>query len=272
MAEAAAGKASVLGASLPRLDAADKASGRARYADDLHLPCMLHARAPGQARSPHAHARILGYRLDAARAIPGVKAILCGTDLTGPRGGGIVKDESMVARGKVRYVGEPVAAVAAVDAETAQRALAAIEVDYEPLPTVLSIDEALADGAPLLHEDFASYVKTIEGGGGGNVVFESSVTEGDVERAFAECDVVVEGTWNTQAQHHGLPGNQRLRRRRRCDRPHHAACHLPVGTSPAAARRRRNPRGEADVAHPGAIATRGRRRLQRVASIRRTSD
>jgi CO/xanthine dehydrogenase Mo-binding subunit len=189
----------VIGTSPPRLEAADKASGRARYVDDLRLPGMLHA---ALLTSPHAHARILGYRLDAARAIPGVKAIVTGADLPGTRAGGIVKDEFMVARGKVRYVGEPVAAVAATDAETASRAAAAIEVDYEPLRAVLSIDEALAPGAPILHEEYASYVKTVQGGGHGNVVFESSVVEGDVERAFAQCDVVVENTWETQAQHH----------------------------------------------------------------------
>ena len=191
--------ARAIGTSPPRLDAGDKATGRAEYADDVRLPGMLHA---ALLTSPHAHASILGYRLDAALALKGVKAIVTGADLTGPRSGGIVKDESMVARGKVRYVGEPVAAVAAVDAETAQQALALIEVDYEPLPLVLSIDAALAPGAPILHEDFSSYVKTIVGGGGGNVIFESSVVEGDVDAAFKDCDVVVEGTWETQAQHH----------------------------------------------------------------------
>jgi CO/xanthine dehydrogenase Mo-binding subunit len=190
---------SAIGASLPRLDAADKASGRARYADDVRLPGMLHA---ALATSPHAHARILGYRLAAAAAVPGVKAILTGADLQGPRSGGIIKDEFMVARGKVRYVGEPVAAVAATDPAAAERAASLIEVDYEPLPAVFSIDEALADGAPVLHEEFGSYVKTLDGGGGGNVVFESSVIEGDVDRSFAECDVVVEATFDTQAQHH----------------------------------------------------------------------
>jgi CO/xanthine dehydrogenase Mo-binding subunit len=188
-----------IGTSPPRLEAADKATGRAQYADDIRLPSMLYA---ALVTSPHAHAKILGYRLDAARAIPGVKAIVTGDDLKGPRSGGIVKDESMVARGKVRYVGEVVAAVAAVDPEAARRASEAIEVAYEPLPAVLSIDEALAPGAPILHDEQASYVKTIQGGGHDNVVFESSVEEGDVERAFRECDTVVEGIWETQAQHH----------------------------------------------------------------------
>ena len=189
----------MIGASPPRLEAGDKASGRAQYVDDVRLPGMLYA---ALLTSPHAHARISGYDVEKAKKMPGVKAIVTGADFKGPRAGGIIKDESMVARGKVRYVGEIVAAVAAIDAETAARAAAAIEVAYEPLPAVLSIDEALAQGAPLLHEEYASYFKAVQGGGQGNVVFESSVQEGDVERAFGECDVVVEGTWETQAQHH----------------------------------------------------------------------
>ena len=183
----------------PRLEAGDKATGRACYADDVLLPGMLHAAV---VTSPHAHARITGYRIDAARAIPGVHAVVTGGDLGDARSGGIVKDESMLARGKVRYVGEPIAAVAAVDARTAMLAAAAIEVDYEPLPAVLTPDAALADGAPILHEGLAGYVKTVDGGGRGNVVFESEVVEGDVERAFAQCAVVVENTFETQAQHH----------------------------------------------------------------------
>ena len=188
-----------IGASPPRLDAADKATGRAQYVDDIQLPGMLHA---ALLTSPHAHARILDYRLDAARAIPGVKAIVVGPDLKTGRAGGMIKDESMIARDKVRYVGEPVAAVAAVDPATAARAAAAIEIDYEPLPAVLTIDESLAEGAPLLHEHFASYIQTVQGGGPDNVFFQSSMVEGDVDKAFAQCDEIVENTWETQAQHH----------------------------------------------------------------------
>lgn len=188
-----------IGSSPPRLDAADKATGRARYVDDVQLPGMLHV---ALLTSPLAHARILAYRLDAAHAISGVKAIVIGPDLKTPRAGGMIKDESMVARERVRYVGEPVAAVAAVDRATAERAAAAIEVDYETLPAVLTIDQALAPGAPLLHEDLASYVQGVRGGGHGNVVFESAIAEGDVEQAFAQCAAIVEGTFETQAQHH----------------------------------------------------------------------
>lgn len=188
-----------IGASPPRIEAADKATGRARYVDDIKLPGMLHA---ALLTSPHAHARILGYRLDGAGAIPGVKAILTGADLKTPRAGGIIKDESMIARDKVRYVGEPVAAVAAADAETARRAAAAIEVDYAALPAALTIDQALAPDAPVLHEQFSSYTQSVKGGGHGNIIFESSLVEGDVAAAFARCDVIVESAFETQAQHH----------------------------------------------------------------------
>jgi len=188
-----------VGARLPRIEAADKATGRARYVDDVKLPGMLHV---ALLTSPHAHARICGYRLDAARAVVGVKAILIGPDLKTPRAGGIIKDESMVARDKVRYVGEPVAAVAATDLATARRAVAMIEVDYEPLVAVLSVDEALAANAPILHEEFSSYVQSIKGGGRGNIIFETSLSEGDVQAAFAQCEVIVEGIFETQAQHH----------------------------------------------------------------------
>ena len=182
-----------------RLDAGDKATGRARYVDDIQLPGMLHAAVH---TSTHAHARIIAYRLDAAHAISGVKAIVTGADIAGVRAGGIVKDETMLARGTVRYVGEPVAAVAAVDLRTAQLAAAAIEVDYAPLPAVFTPDAALVSDAPVLHEEFANYVKTVDGGGQGNVVFESAITEGDVEQAFGNCAAIVEGTYETQAQHH----------------------------------------------------------------------
>jgi CO/xanthine dehydrogenase Mo-binding subunit len=189
----------MIGSSPPRLEAADKATGRAIYADDVARPGMLHT---ALVLSQHAHAIIKSLDAASARVMPGVKAILTGDDFKGPRSGGQIKDENLVARGRVRYVGEIVAVVAATSPEAARQAAAAIEVEYEPLPAVLTIDQALAPDAPLVHEDFAGYVKTAEGGGHGNVVFQSSVTEGSVDKAFEECDVIVEGTWETQAQHH----------------------------------------------------------------------
>ena len=150
--------------------------------------------------------------------MPGVRAIVTGADFASTAAWAPSSRTSTALAGKVRYVGEPVAAVAA-DAEAIARAAAPIEVDYEPLPAVLSIDEALAPGAAILHEDSAAYVKTVDGGGHGNV-FSRSIVEGDVERAWEDCDVIVEETWHTQAQHH-LYMEPTARRRRRRFRPDH---------------------------------------------------
>jgi len=188
-----------LGASIPRLEAPDKAAGTARYVDDIALPGMLHAAI---AQSPHAHARILSYDVTRARAIPGVRAVVTGADIPGLRTGGMLKDETMLAVGKVRYVGEPVAAVAARDPETAELAARLIDVRYELLPAVLSIDAALAPGAPLLHENLASYVSAMNGNSRGNVIWDSVLAEGDVDSAWSRCDSVVEAVYETQAQQH----------------------------------------------------------------------
>ncbi|HEX6349301.1 MAG TPA: molybdopterin cofactor-binding domain-containing protein [Candidatus Dormibacteraeota bacterium] len=133
----------VVGQPLPKPDAAAKVIGAAVYADDIVIPRMLHCRL---LRSPHPHARILSVDASAARRIPGVKGVLTGQDL--PIRFGILpvsQDERALESEKVRYVGDPVAAVAAVDVEPAAAALAAIKVEYEVLDPVLSIEDALRD-------------------------------------------------------------------------------------------------------------------------------
>jgi len=188
-----------LGASIPRLEARDKVAGTARYVDDFVRPNMLHA---ALVQSPFAHARIRSFNVEKARALPGVRAVVTGADVPVRRVGAMLKDETMLATGKVRYVGEPVAAVAARDPETAALAARLVEVDYEPLPAVLTIDAALAPGAPILHEELASYVRTMEGGSQGNLMWSSRLVEGDVDQAWAKCDVILEATFQTQAQQH----------------------------------------------------------------------
>jgi CO/xanthine dehydrogenase Mo-binding subunit len=217
-----------VGASLPRLEAREKVVGAAQYIDDHARPGMLHAAV---AQSPHAHARIRGYDLSKAKALPGVKAIVTGADIPLRRVGGVLKDETMLAVGKVRYVGEPVAAVAARDLATARLAAQLIEVDYEPLPAVLSIDDALKPGAPLLHEDWASYVRTMDGNSRDNIVWESTLAEGDVDAAWARCAAIVEGTYRTPAQYHAymepngvlaeVDGNGRITVLATCQSVHH---------------------------------------------------
>ncbi len=188
-----------IGTSLPRLEILEKITGRARYSDDLFPQGMLHG---GILSSPYAHAKILSYDVSKALEIPGVAAVLTGDDVGYDRGGPFVKDETAIAKGKVRYVGEPVAAVAASDLETARRAALLIAVEYEELPGVFSPEDALAPDAPIVHEELESYVTTIELPAKGNLFQECEVSEGDVDSAWDKCDVVVEGVFETQAQYH----------------------------------------------------------------------
>ena len=160
---------------------------------------MLHGCVLG---SPHPHARILSRDVTRARALPGVKAVVTADDTGGYRIGPFVRDETVFATDRVRYVGDPVAAVAAVDRETAQAALRLIDVEYEPLPAVFSAADAMADGAAILHADYANYDKIFDADYAGNVLAKIELIEGDVEQAWSGCDVVVEDVFETQAQYH----------------------------------------------------------------------
>lgn len=189
-----------IGLSLPRLEAREKATGAALYTGDMVLPGMLHGAI---VQSPHAHARILGYDVSQALAMPGVRAVVTGDDIEFRYMGLVVKDETAIAKGKVRYIGEPVVAVAAVDVETARRAAQAIEVRYEVLPAVTTIETALREGAPLLHEDFAKYAKIYDAPVGcGNLMAHAVATQGDPAKGFASADLVVEETYQIAAQYH----------------------------------------------------------------------
>jgi 4-hydroxybenzoyl-CoA reductase subunit alpha len=162
----------------PRLDAPDKATGRAKYIDDFTLPGLLYG---ALLQSPLAHAKVLNIDTSKAKKLKGVKAVITAEDA------GLVKyglsparyDETLFCHEKVRYVGDEIAAVAAMDLETAQEAVSLIKVDYEELPTVFTPDEAMAEGAPMLHEDYPR-----------NVCSEVHQEFGDVEAAFKECDLI----------------------------------------------------------------------------------
>ena len=173
----------LIGKSLPKIDSYAKVTGAARYADDIKLPRMAFGRI---LRSPHPHARILRIDTSRARAFPGVLDVITGDDL--PTRFGIMpttQDEYPFAIDRVRYVGDPVAAVCAVDQETADAALDLIEVEYEPLPTILSIDEALARDDIKLHDETRR----------GNIMKEVHLTFGDVDEGFDEADLVREDTY-----------------------------------------------------------------------------
>ena len=193
-------EASAVGQRLPRLEVREKVLGRAEYVDDIVRPRMLHGAILG---SPIAHGRIVKFDASRARALPGVKAVIVGPELPAHHLGAFVKDEVALARDKVRYVGDPVAAVAAVDLATARQALGLIDIDYEELPAVFDIDEAQKPDAPLLHEHYDKYVKVFPAEfSGRNVLSVSTITEGNVDAAWAECDVVAETTYEVPAQAH----------------------------------------------------------------------
>ncbi len=192
-------KQTAIGVSLSRREARGKVTGAAQYLDDLARPGMLQAALLG---SPHAHARIRGIDTAAAKAVPGVKVVLTAAQNDWHRMGVFIGDECVLATGKVRYIGEPVAAIAADTREIAQAALRLIEVDYEPLPAVLDPASALAQGAPTLHEEWAKYSRRIPVGDHPNCISFTEFAEGDLARGWAEADVVVEGVYEFPAQSH----------------------------------------------------------------------
>jgi CO/xanthine dehydrogenase Mo-binding subunit len=188
-----------VGHDVPRIDGGEKTTGSASYIDDMAVPGMLFG---AMAFSDYAHARILSYDTSEALKLPGVKAVITGEDFDSVLGGVFLKDEPPIATGKVRYLGEPVAAVAATDLKTARLAAQLINIEYEALPNVLSIDEALDPKSALIHEELADYFRLKPSNFEGNMLWEASISEGDVDQAWSECDVIVEGEFQTQAQHH----------------------------------------------------------------------
>ena len=189
----------IIGASVPRIEGPEKASGRAIYTDDITRPGMLHAALLG---SHYAHARILSVDTSAARALPGVKAVLVGTDLPHNYIGMFIKDQLPLARDKVRYSGEPVAAVAAIDVQTARRALRLIEIEYEELEPVTDIEESLRPDAPVIHEQRDEYPTMYELPEQPNAICFTEFMEGDPNTAWDQCDVIVEDEYLVPAQYH----------------------------------------------------------------------
>ena len=180
----------VVGQRLPMHDAAAKAKGTAQFTDDLTFPGMLHGKI---LRSPLAHAKILHIDTSKAEKLPGVKGVVTGQDIP-DRLYGIVpkaRDEYALARDKVRYIGDDVAAVCAIDPEIAEKALELIKVDYEELPAVFDPFEAKKDGAPVIHKGIKN-----------NTSFAIKKEFGDVKKAFAESDAIFEDTFFSQAVNH----------------------------------------------------------------------
>lgn len=180
---------SYIGTSVPRVDAKSKVTGALKYAADMTLPNMLHVKV---LRSPFAHARIKSIDTSLAEAMEGVEAVLTYKDVPGEDGFGVfVLDQPSFAREKVRFVGETVAAVAAETEIIAREALAKIKVEYEPLPALFDPEEAMAEGAPVLHNDYPK-----------NLSRHVKIRKGDVAEAMARAEIIVEGVYGTQVIEH----------------------------------------------------------------------
>ena len=186
---------SIIGQRPLRPDTVDKVMGRANFGADLTLPGMLHGAV---LRSKHAHARILSIDTSKAKKISGVKAIVTGEDFAHlPKGGGGDLARDNLAHQKVLYHSHAVAAVAALDAKTAQKAARAIKVKYEELPAMLTLEAAMANNAAIVHEHL------LEDGKPTNIRQRDKRSQGDVEAGFAEADEIVEFEYRTPTVHQG---------------------------------------------------------------------
>ena len=201
----------VVGTSPIRPDGLDKVTGRAQFADDFHLPNMLHGK---MLRSPHAHARILSIDTSAAEAMPGVRAIVTGADFPplphellnlGTAGVLNIREmsENCMAKDKVLYDGHALAALAADNPHDAEQAVNLIKVEYEVLPPVMNVRAAMADDAPVIHEDFhpGGFIAPTE-----KFLPNASrmqLGNGDLEQGFTEADLVLEREYTAETIHQG---------------------------------------------------------------------
>src|SRR5512135_1678230 len=183
-----------VGQSKPRIDGHDKVLGAALYTDDVQFGnALLHARVK---RSPHPHALIKRLDVSKARALPGVKAVVTGEDFPGYIGL-YLQDRFIFCRDRVRYVGDPVAGVAAISEEIAEKALDLIEVEYEVLPPVLNPEYGVSPEAPVLHPDLGKYVVAgfIFPQAGTNISNHFKLRKGDVDSAWDKCAAIVERSY-----------------------------------------------------------------------------
>src|SRR5215831_7418334 len=190
----------VVGQPIARVDGIDKVSGGARYSGDVTLPHLCWGKA---LRSPLPSARIRRIDTSKARALAGVLAVLTAQDLPDLLVGRRMFDMPVLARDRVRFIGERVAVVAAVDPDIAEEALALIDVEYEDLSAVFDPVEAIRDGAPILHEDPGAYDGAPSERPHPNVQSVLRFKLGDVEAGFGKADRIFEHTFRTQLDHQG---------------------------------------------------------------------
>lgn len=194
---------SIIGAAVGRVEGADKVGGTAIYGADVHFPGTLWGRI---LRSPYPHARIKSVDVSKALKVPGVKAIVTGKDEPEHYQGKSIRDIPVLCWDKVRFVGDRVAAVAAEDKDAAEEAVTLIEVEYEELPAVFDVLEAIKPGAPVLHDNAPAYdgaPAEIMAPAGGNIVNKLTWGKGDIDKGFAEADIVLEHKFRMPMHHQG---------------------------------------------------------------------
>ena len=195
----------VVGKSYPRLDGPETVTGEAAYTVDVLLPSMLHGKL---FRSSVPHAKIQCLDVSRARALAGVTAVLTAADMPRKRFGFTIQDEEICATEKVRYVGDVIAAVAAVNEETAEEAIRLIDWHYRELPAVLTTDEALQENAALVHENLSFYrLNTVLARDwrpvfGTNIAHQAVFSKGDIDAGFAEADEIFDDTFRSQQVQH----------------------------------------------------------------------
>ncbi len=194
---------SIIGASVGRVEGTEKVNGTAIYGADVHFADALWGKI---LRSPYPHARIKSIDTSKAWKVPGVKAIVTGKDEPEHYQGKSIRDIPVLCWDKVRYIGDKVAAVAAESRDAAEEAINLIDVDYEELPAVFDVLEAMNPGAPVLHDNAPAYdgaPAEIMAPAGGNVLNKLTFGKGDIEKGFAEADLVLEHTFRMPIHHQG---------------------------------------------------------------------
>ena len=200
---------SIVGKPVDRRDAVQKVTGRALHVGNMEPPGLLHVAV---LRSPHPHARIVGIDKSRAEAAPGVVALLTGADIAAmpgitPYHGPAFADQPVLAIDRVRHEGEQVVAVAAESRRAAEEALEQVEVEYEPLPVVLDVLDAIKPDAPIVHEEirpsgaFADLAH-VKAGDRSNICYHYKLRKGDVDRAFAEADRIFEDVFTAPPAQH----------------------------------------------------------------------
>ncbi|MFC1930456.1 xanthine dehydrogenase family protein molybdopterin-binding subunit [Chloroflexota bacterium] len=192
-----------VGKSEPKIYGAEKARGEAKFAGDFRLPGLLTAKV---LRSPYPHAQVLKIDTVKAAKLPGIKAVVTSKDTLYLKMGRWIRDRQVLAQGKVRHIGDAVAAVAAVDEETALEALELIKVEYQKLPAVFNPLDAMREGSPLVHENPEDYQVSMPppARSQGNICHSVKIKLGGIERAWDKADLVLEDSYSTQTVHQGF--------------------------------------------------------------------